>query len=429
MKHYFNIHNPILDNALLQNSILHKKSKTACAVVCEYDPFHTGHKYMLTEAKLKSGCDYIVCIMSGSITQRATLPIVDKYTRARHALNNGADLVVQLPVVFSSANAQVFAQGAIKILNQLKFVTHLAFGIEKENTLDIHKVAHLLDNSQFGEVIAKASKYGIPYPSALQYAMQEYYPNIVTTKDKLHPNTILAIEYVRAIKHYNINIETVPIERTNNFNSMLLEEPYSSASSIRNSIKNGDIQNLKDYLPYNVEELDIKVNNSIYEAILVAYLKNTPISRLKKVHSISEGLEYRLLSVAKKYSDLDKIIKFSKSKRYIYSRIKRAVVQNYLQITKEIVRKSTSKNTPIPFRVLGIRTGSTHLLGFLPNTAIVQNTDIFDKSISTLNIYFVDQVMDVFKELINRDIVADNLYCVCSGLDKDMYFGSKLIKV
>lgn len=410
--------------------VQYRKYKSACAVICEYDPFHSGHAYQLAQAREQSGCDYVVCIMSGSITQRGTLPVVDKYTRAKHALQNGADLVVQIPSVFSSANAQVFAQGAIKIVSQLKFVTHLSFGVESDNTLDLQKVANLLDNTEFGELVTKASKFGVPYPVALQHAMQEYYQDTPQTEFKLKPNAILAVEYLRAINQYCPQVISVPIPRTNEFDSLELESPHSSASAIRKHLQDRDIINIQKYLPYDIEDLNIKVDHNVYNAILVNHLKNTPLSKLKKVHSINEGLEYRLATVAKKYSTLDNIIKYTKSKRYVHSRIKRAILQNYLGITKEIIKKSTNKNTQVPFRILGINSTSTQILGLLPQSAIVKNTDIYsNRPDQILSTYYMDNFMDIFKEIVNRDVHADNLYCTCANLDRDLYFGTPLIKV
>lgn len=407
----------------------YKKLKSACAVVCEYDPFHTGHRYHLQQSKLQSGCDYVVCIMSGSITQRCTLPIVDKYTRAKHALSNGADLVVQLPSVYSTANAQVFAQGAIKIASQLDFVTHVSFGVENTN-LEINKVAHLLDNTDFGTIIARASKYGVPYPVALMHAMREYYPNTNISNADLQPNTILAIEYIRAISQYCPHVKTVSVVRTSDFGSQELEHPYTSASAIRRHILLGDILQLQEYLPYNIQDINSIPDNKIYSGVLVSTLKNTSLPKLKRVHSISEGLEYRLATVAKKHSDLDQIIHYTKSKRYLYSRIKRSIVQNYLSITKDLLHKSTQINAKIPFRVLGINKDNIQLLGSMPEQAIVKNTDIYCANTNPLvGTYYVDKLLDIGKEIINRDILADNLYSVCTNLNKDLYFGIPLIKV
>ena len=407
-----------------------KTSKTACAVICEYDPFHSGHKYHLQQARLISKCDYIVCIMSGSLTQRGSLPIADKYTRAKHALSNGADLVVQLPSVFSCANAQTFAQGATKIASQLKFVTHLAYGVEHDNSLDLNQVANLLDNSDFGQIVVKASKYGVPYPVALQHAMQEYYPQTSASNCRLKPNAILAVEYIRATKLYCSHLKTVPIPRVGDFDSVNLDTPHASATAIRQRIESNDLDGIQQYLPYDLNFIQSRPNNEIYGAILTAHLKNTPLSNLKKVHSVNEGLEYRLATVAKNYSTLVNIIKYTKSKRFVYTRIKRAILQNYLKVTKELIKKSTQKNTQIPFRVLGVNSQATQILGLLPASAIVKNTDIFfNRPSQHLNVYYLDNAVDPFKEIVDRDVVADNLYCTCAGLDKDMYFGTPLIKV
>ena len=116
-----------------------------CAVICEFNPFHNGHKYLIEKAKRQSDCDAVLCIMSGNFTQRGEVCIFDKYTRARHAIAGGADCVIQLPAPFAVAPAEIFAKGAIKILSSIPDVTEIAFGCESadfkkfliENLIDV----------------------------------------------------------------------------------------------------------------------------------------------------------------------------------------------------------------------------------------------------------------------------------------------------
>ena len=101
-----------------------------CAIICEYNPFHNGHRYLLEHAKKLSGCDGILCLMSAAFTQRGEAAVMPKFVRAEHAVLGGADCVLQLPAAFSVAPAEIFAQGAVSILKSIPAVTHLAFGSE-----------------------------------------------------------------------------------------------------------------------------------------------------------------------------------------------------------------------------------------------------------------------------------------------------------
>jgi len=115
-----------------------------CAVICEYNPFHNGHAYQLSEAKKRSQADAVLCIMSGNFVQRGESAIVDKFTRAKHAVLGGADAVIELPTIFATSNAELFAKGAISILSSIPDVTTLCFGAETASTEAFLQTAKLI---------------------------------------------------------------------------------------------------------------------------------------------------------------------------------------------------------------------------------------------------------------------------------------------
>ena len=117
-----------------------------CAIICEFNPFHNGHQYLLSEAKKRTKADALLCIMSGNFVQRGEIAILDKYTRAKHAVACGADIVIELPSVFATSNAEIFASGAISILSKIPSVTHLAFGAEYADKTAFLETAHGLIN-------------------------------------------------------------------------------------------------------------------------------------------------------------------------------------------------------------------------------------------------------------------------------------------
>ena len=144
-----------------------------CAIICEYNPFHNGHKYQLAEARRLSGCDKILCIMSGNFTQRGEAAVFHKYERARHAVENGADAVIELPAAFSVSPAQLFACGAVHILAAIPAVQTLAFGCEsgdKESFLRTAR-ATLSESKQFKAALKENMKDGTSYIRARNAAL------------------------------------------------------------------------------------------------------------------------------------------------------------------------------------------------------------------------------------------------------------------
>ncbi|MDR3021124.1 MAG: nucleotidyltransferase family protein [Clostridiales bacterium] len=392
-----------------------KNNFSVCAIICEYDPFHSGHKYHIEQAKKLSDCRYVVCLMSGSVTQRATLSVLDKYTRAQHALSHGADLILQLPALYSSGNAQLFAQGAIKILTQLNFVTHLSFGIECDNTLDLSQIAKISEEKNFRQTLIKNCQTGISYPTAMEKTINMKLEQLRLPNITLKPNTILAIEYLKALNIEKSQIIALPVKRSNDYNCTKLTLPHTSSTALRQQISQGNLSEIEKYLPYNIDNFKIDLDDKIYNGILINTLKNTSTEQLKSINSIEEGLEFRILNFAKKSSDLHTIIQKTKSKRYIYSRIKRAILQNYLNITKDLIKKS--QDIRVPFKVLGVKKSSIKLLSMLPDSALIKNNDIKNFLNTTQN------------SIIDIDKKADILFNVCKKFDGDLYFGNELLKI
>ena len=145
-----------------------------CAIICEFNPFHNGHKYLLDRAREISGCDYLICVMSGSFTQRGEMCILDKYTRAKHAILGGADCVIELPSAFSTAPAEIFAKGAIKILSAIPDFCALAFGCETADKIILTDAAKILieEPPPFKEILTKNIKEGQSYIKSITAAFE-----------------------------------------------------------------------------------------------------------------------------------------------------------------------------------------------------------------------------------------------------------------
>lgn len=298
------------------------------AIICEFNPFHNGHKYLIEKAKKLTGCDSVMCIMSGNFTQRGDMCIADKYTRAKHAVSGGADCVIQLPAPFAVAPAEIFAKGAIKILSAIPEVTAIAFGCESGSKQNFINSAKLLieENEKFKRVLNEKLSAGESYIKSYASAFE----SCGGTDGLLNkPNNILALEYTKAILRINANIDIVPIERVGaGYNDGELKESFSSASAIR---KNLTDEKVKDNLPDFVYE-DIKnaPNANEFDRFLRSKLFLTDADGLKKVYGCAEGLENKLKSLENEPTD--SIIEKATSKRYSSSRIKRILCANALEL-------------------------------------------------------------------------------------------------
>lgn len=312
-------------------------------VICEFNPFHNGHKFLLERIKTEYA-DEVVCIMSGSFVQRGDIAITDKYARAKAALQNGADIVVELPTVYAMSGAQTFAENSVRIAAAMN-CDRLYFGAE--NSLnDLNEVAGLLENKVTNDKIHAAMKSGQYYPKALSMAVGKQHADTIS-----QPNNILALEYIKACQKHGIMPIAIPRKNVNH-DEDVIRDGIASASKIREMIENGESYKL--LTPMEISDpCSIK---SIEPAILYR-LKTISAEELRKIADVSEGLEYRIIEAAKLYNSLSEIYNAVKTKRYTMARIRRIILSAFLDITAEM------QNTPVPYlRILGVKSGLEDLL-------------------------------------------------------------------
>ena len=300
-----------------------------CAIICEFNPFHNGHKYVLEEARRLSGCDRLLCIMSGSFTQRGDIAILDKASRARHAILSGADCVIELPVAFSVAPAEIFAKGAMKILSSIPEVCRLAFGCENDDKQKYIKAAQILlnESEEFKRLLNKTLDEGNSYIKS--YC--EAFKNIGGNAEILEkPNNILGLEYTKAILAAKSDIEILPIKRKGaDFNDCEIKSEFSSASAIRENLSSPLVKNNVPEFVY--ADLKNATDTEKFKWQARYDLVRANPEALKGIFGCSEGLENRLISVAKS-CNYDGILNECTSKRYSLSRIKRIMCANLLGI-------------------------------------------------------------------------------------------------
>ncbi len=304
-------------------------------IICEYNPFHLGHKYQIETAKKLCKADTVVAIMSGNYVQRGDISVFDKQTRAKAALLNGVDLVIDFPTVMSLCSAERFAFCGVSILDSMN-VDFISFGTETLDIMEIAEIAHILSEEpwEYKEGLNKYLKQGLPYASARNKALSElleFSEDVVTM-----PNNILAIEYMKARYKIDSKIQAVPIYRKGNgYNSDNTDGGFISATGARKLIFENS--SLKGFVPDNALSLykDAKTHSiDNMEKAIIANLCKLSIEEIAQIPDVSEGLENKIKKCAFESNSFSELCDNIKSKRYAHSRIRRILLHSYLGIKK-----------------------------------------------------------------------------------------------
>ena len=294
------------------------------AVICEFNPFHNGHVHLLERIKAEGG-RRVLCVMSGSVTQRGKLAFADKYTRAEHAVKGGADMVVELPAEFACAPAEIFALGGVKTA-RLCGSEELWFGSECGDLSLITAAAQLTSpaNTAFQKLVREILEEGVSYPVAMQRAARELADEKVSSV-LASPNNMLGIEYVRAAAALGCNLRLFTIPRLlSSHQSESLEGEISSSKAIRRAVAQGDAKSAALAVP---DFVCPTLENKSFEAGFAAILKKTILtSDLKGIFDMGEGLENKIRKNALAAATQDELALAVKSKRYTYARINRLLM-------------------------------------------------------------------------------------------------------
>jgi len=296
--------------------------------------------------------------------------LIDKWTRARMAVENGVDLVIELPLVYSISSAEGFSEGAVRILNSTGVVQNIFFGSEHGETSDLDIIASTLlyEPDDYRSILKSELKKGSPFHTARSVALKEYLPKVPCGDILSSSNNILAIEYIKALKKLDSSIVPTTLKRVGaDYNTSELSTKYPSATSIRANLKNSsDLRQLKDSLPTNTykifTELIKKNYNFVYVDDIFPYLKYKLLTQGEKIKSIldvKEGLENKILKEIVLSNSLDEFILKVKSKRYTYTRINRILTSFFIGLEnykiKEIMNERTNYIRPLAFNNTGIK--------------------------------------------------------------------------
>ena len=389
-------------------------------IIAEYNPMHNGHIYHIKKAKELTNADYTVIIMSGSFTEQGNIATLDKFTRAKIAVECGADLVLELPTIYATSSAENFAKGAVNILNNLGCVTHIAFGAETEDLDNLIQIAKV-KLKYADEIVHKKKEYlkdGIPSAEAEFLAIKEFCTEDISNTLE-QPNNLLGVEYIKALLSVNSQIKPVLVQRlkTNHRDDKIESGSIlASSTAIREAIKQEDF-NIASSVPENtllaLKNNGCKLNKDMWDLLKFSILKLGK-QGLKEIQDVSEGLENKLYDELLNSSSYDEYIFNVKSKRYTLSRIKRICVYILLGITKE---KYTKFCNTYYARVLKVKDNSSSLLSLISkNTTIPYISKVTDEILETLD--------NNVQESIYLDLLANN---VSHNMNED-YINNIIVK-
>lgn len=386
-------------------------------IVAEYNPFHRGHAYHLKKALEMTGAEVSVAVMSGDFVQRGEPALFDKWDRARMAVLNGVDLVLELPFVFACNNAEFFARGAVSILDRLGCVTDIAFGSECGELDQLANVVRILqeEDPAFKEVLRKFLDQGFSFPKsrseALRICCGEETAAIVNS-----PNNILAIEYLKELDRRKSSIQPHAIKRYVPEDMTPGEDQaLASGSAIRQRMAAGGLSGAAPLLTEPTmgvcEELFSGPGPavSLEDFYLMAAYKlrvSDPVF-LKTILGAGEGLENRLKEEIKASESLEDIIRGAKSKRYTEPRIRRLLFHILMDLTAEKFSRIAAEEN-LYARVLGFSEKGRALLAKLRKEEC--------SSIPVLTNIHKELAEDApQRELLAYDILASDLWHLAAG--------------
>ncbi len=388
-----------------------------CAVICELNPFHNGHEYLFREARRLTGADFLVAVMSGDFVQRGVPAICDKYARAEQALKGGADLVIELPVMYATASADYFAQGAVSAVVNMGCIDDLCFGSECGDIDMLYSLAgmhtetdpglHILSQGETSEKtrnykIAQLLKEGMSYPKA--YA--------TVTGNEPASNDMLAIRYIKSLDMLSSDISPVCIKRIGGDYHDTGRDDLSAAS-VRKKIasREGYAHLVPKYayrilekiagsnFPVTADDLSVQMYTIVQRIIDEEAVSDNELSDYMDVSSNIAG---RIRANMGKYTDLESFVSLIHSKEYTRGRIYRALLHILLDIRKEDYPEDLEDCSVSYIRILGFRQSAAGLLTQLKETCIVP---VISKAGDASKILDEEAAY-----LFEKDVRAANLY-------------------
>ena len=386
-------------------------------IIVEYNPFHNGHLHHLIESKKITNSDYCIAVMSGNFTQRGEVSIVDKWEKAKMAISNGVDLVIELPTLYAISSAENFASGAIKILDSLKIVDYISFGSESNDLSLLDDIANVLafEPSKYKTLLSHELARGESFPKARENAVMMYLNDIRRFANVLSsPNNILGIEYLKSLKRLKSNIQALTIKREGskyNDTTVPRGSRFASATAIRKFCQStDDITPVQRFVPettFNILEENIKKGNfitnlSAFDKEILYTLRKISTTEIANLPDVSEGLEFSLKNAANQCNSVVELLSLVKSKRYTQTRLQRILLYAILGITKKDMEISMTTSPYV--RILGFNNKGQELISEISR----RNRKL--ELITSVKKFMDKKSNDNLKLMMNKDIWATNVY-------------------
>ncbi len=398
---------------------------TVLGIIGEYNPFHNGHLYHIEKSKQETDAQYVICIISGNFVQRGNTSIVNKWAKTEMILENGADLVIELPTIYSVSSAENFAEGCIKIFNSLKIVDTLSFGMETSDIAILNNIANVLytEPKEYVTMLSHELQKGNSFPKARENALMMYLNNIKKYANVMSgSNNILAIEYLKAMKRTKSTLIPVGIKRQKVlYNGEHIVDEFASSTAIRKMLMTNQFDDIRKVMPkssYMILGRELKnghyvIDLSKYEKEIIYTLRRMPIEQIKELPDVTEGLENTIKSAAESCNRLQDLIDIIKTKRYTQTRIQRILIYALLGIDKK--QMLMSKKVAPYIRVLGFNENGKNLISEIsnknPKLNIITSVKKYMDTVGNKN----------YKEMLQRDIFATDIYTL--GYEKDSWAG------
>lgn len=383
-------------------------------LITEYNPFHNGHVHHMEEARRLTGADYLIVVMSGNFVQRGAPAIIECRERVKMALHGGADLVLSMPVLFSTSSAEVFARAGIGLLNLLGCVEYVVFGTEAGSLSELQKISDVLNREpdSFKEELKTFLRAGYPYPKARALALELYFNGEIDDIATLlsSPNNILGIEYLRALSYFKSSIRPITLKRWHTeYHSEALYDDVASATAIRKLLYEEDgASRIAPYVPsYTARELSIHsgitmpIRRDDLSGIL-QYRLNQEKDRLEEFLDFSPALKERIQRLLPACFTFSEWADALKTKDLTLTRINRALLHLILNIRESDLESYKDEDYCMFARILGFKKDATSLLSAIKaNTALPIVSKMADSG----------KILDEkAKKLLSMDVFATDVY-------------------
>lgn len=387
-------------------------------VIAEYDPFHLGHAWHLSEARRRTQADYVVVVMSSAFVQRGEPALLSPADRARMALAAGADAVIALPAMWAVRDAEHFALGGVSILSALG-CSAIAFGAEDDDLSRLSAAARLIEqpDNAFRAAMRTGLDNGLPYPAVLSAACDARLPGAAALLAA--PNNTLALCYLRALLRLDSGMEPCAIRRSSDYHATSLTDALPSATAVRSALLRGDWRGVRASVPEAVYAIlaDAAASHRLclpgaLDQALLYRLRTMADDEWRTLPGLSEGIEDRVRTAARSAQSREALLNAVKSRRYPYARLSRLCTHALMGLTQPLLDE-----TPLPPAawLLGFREDARPLLSVLSKGRIPLISKAAD--------------YDADAAWFRAEVRAYDLWCLGAGLPTGLAFTQGVARV